>query len=83
MDYWTTPSHSAYTPKDIAYAVLSSWSFSGNEPDMWSHWKGRYEKLCSNGDKRIQKVGEIGKARCERNMKRALEDERREDVYGW
>lgn len=71
-----------YSPEDIVFAVLSSWSWSGKESDMWSHWKGRYENLCSNGDKRIQKVGEIGKARCVRNMKRALEDERREDVFG-
>lgn len=72
-----------YSTEDIADAVLYPMSYSGKKSDMWARWKSRYEKLCSNSDKRIQKVGEIGKANCERNMKSALEDERREAVYGW
>ncbi len=72
-----------YSPEDIADAVLYPMSYSGKESDMWVRWKSRYEKLCSNSDKRIQKVGEIGKTRCDKNMKRALEDERREAVYGY
>lgn len=71
-----------YSPEDVADAVLYTMSYSGKKSDMWNRWKSRYEKLCSSSDKRIQKVGEIGKANSESNMKRALEDERREAVFG-
>jgi len=73
-----------YTTEDIANAIfLFGWSLSGNESDMWSRWIARYDRLLSNDDPRIQKVGEIGKAKALKNLELALKDERREAIYGY
>jgi hypothetical protein len=73
-----------YTPEDIEDAIFSlTWSFSGNKSDMWNRWIARYDRLLSNSDSRIQKVGEIGKAKALKNLERALKEERREAIYGY
>jgi hypothetical protein len=51
--------------------------------DMWNCWVARYDRLLSNSDLRIQKVGKIGKAKALKNLERALKDERREAIYGY
>ena len=73
-----------YTPEEIENAIFSPiFSWSGNESDFWIKWEANYSELLSNSDPRIQKVGEIGKAKALKNLERALEDERREAIYGY
>ncbi|OHE55323.1 MAG: hypothetical protein A2Z47_12135 [Thermodesulfovibrio sp. RBG_19FT_COMBO_42_12] len=73
-----------YTPDNIEDAIFSPISFrEGNESDMWNRWIVRYDRLLSNSDSRIQKIGEIGKAKALKNFERALKEERREAIYGY
>ena len=73
-----------YTPEDIEDAIFSpSWSREGNASDMWNRWIARYDRLLSNSDPRIKKVGEIGKTKARKNLELALKDERREAIYGY
>lgn len=73
-----------YTPDNIEDAIFSPTSFrEGNESDMWNRWIARYDRLLSNSDSRIQKVGEIGKAKARENLERVLKKERREAIYGY
>jgi hypothetical protein len=73
-----------YAPEDIAGAIFSTTlSYSGNMSDMWNCWIARYDRLLSNSDPRIQKVGEIGKAKATKNREYALKEERLEAIYGY
>ncbi|MBI5102128.1 MAG: hypothetical protein HZB33_09885 [Nitrospirae bacterium] len=72
-----------YAHEDIEDVIFSRWSFSGKESDMWNRWIARYDRLLSNDDPRIQKIGEIGKAKALKNLERALKNERREAIHGY
>ena len=73
-----------YTPENIEDAIFStSWSCEGNKSEMWNRWIARYDRLLTNSDPRIQKVGEIGKAKAIKNRDYALEEERRGAIYGY
>jgi hypothetical protein len=72
-----------HSAEDIVVAARGySWSWGGRESNMWAEWVEKFNKLLSNSDSRIRKVGEIGLQHAKSNMKTALEQEYKEDVYG-
>lgn len=72
-----------YSVKEVVRAVLPfSFSWSGNQSDMWVEWVARFEKLCSDEDERIQEIGVAGKAYAEHNRDLALKKERNEAIFG-
>ncbi|OGP15958.1 MAG: hypothetical protein A2V21_313060 [Deltaproteobacteria bacterium GWC2_55_46] len=72
-----------YSPKDVADAIQGySWSWTGKESAFWSAWVHRFSELCENNDPGIQEIGRAGSAYTKAYMERALEEERREEIYG-
>lgn len=72
-----------YSPEDIPNAfyprAMSLW---GEEPSLWVEWIDRFDRLLSHDDKRIQAVGELGKANVEAKRDSALGRERQEAIHG-
>jgi hypothetical protein len=64
-------------------AFLSITGWGGNESDMWVPWIRQFSELLSHRDEGIQLVAERGVAYAQQQKQRALEEERREDVFGW
>lgn len=54
----------------------------GNESDMWEGWVEVFEQLCQDNDERIQDIGKEGKDYALKQKEQALQQERREAVYG-
>ena len=74
-----------YSSKEVALAIYGfgmEFGWIGSESEMWSGWVERFERLCSHEDERIREVGEMGKAHMEENLRRALNRERQEAIYG-
>jgi hypothetical protein len=72
-----------YVPEDIAneaYPRFSSWW--GEESAMWSKRAEQFDRLLSHEDKRIQKIGELAKARVEASRESALNREQQEAIHG-
>ena len=75
-----------YSNKEIAFSIYGTVGVSiewiGSESAMWLGWIRQFDKLSTNEDECIRKVGEIGKAHAEKNYVWALEEEKREAIYG-
>jgi len=72
-----------YSAEEVSRALRgNSYSWEGNESEMWGEWVARYETLCSAEDKGVREVGEIGKEYALAWQKDSKERERKCDVYG-
>ncbi|HEY3389780.1 MAG TPA: hypothetical protein VGK38_09430, partial [Prolixibacteraceae bacterium] len=74
------------SPMAIAQAVcgypfkIESWS--GHESKMREKWVNIFEQLCQHSDPVIREIGAIGKESAEDQLKKALEGEYNEEVFG-
>jgi hypothetical protein len=75
-----------YSPEKVVDACygypIGTISWSGRESVERKKWVDRFSLLLANSDERIQEIGKIGKAHAELALQRALERERREEIYG-
>jgi len=72
-----------YTPEKIVEATFGySWSWEGNESDMWHRWLKRFESLSAHDNPDLSRVGKEGERIALARMKRALETEQQEAIYG-
>jgi len=72
-----------YTVDDVAEATIgSSWSWSGNESDMWAAWIERFEPFRSHPDFRVR--GVVGRIleHAGAQRERAIKKEYDEAVHG-
>ena len=75
--------NAGYSAEEVARAIRGySWSWSGNESDMWSTWFERFCGLCSHSDRDVREVGRIGCEDTAAMRDRALAREREEAVHG-
>ncbi len=75
--------NAGYGADEIAQASLGfTYSWSGKESNLWLDWTHRFEALESHPDEQIRQVAKVGKARMQERYRIALEDERREAIYG-
>ena len=72
-----------YTLESIAGAVHGHFmEWSGNESDMWQGWIDKFDPLCLHEDEQIRQIGIIGRDYAMEQRTKALEQERREAVFG-
>jgi hypothetical protein len=72
-----------YQAKDIADAVFGDgWSWEGKLSNMWRRWQHHFSELSKNEDPDIKEIARIGEKLAIERLKDAIEEERREDVYG-
>jgi hypothetical protein len=72
-----------YSTNDIVAATLGQgWSWSGPESAMWAGWRSAFEELVDDSDSRISRIGERGVEVMVKRQQKALQEERREAVYG-
>lgn len=72
-----------YKHEEIISATYGfSYSWSGNESDMWDDWIKKFEPLCASEDEDIRKLGEIGRRKATLSKENALEQERNESIFG-
>ena len=76
-----------YPPDQVALAVygveIRMISWSGDESKFWEKWADRFTALQAHSDERIRYIGEIGQDIVGKNQKRAFEEERMEEIYGF
>jgi hypothetical protein len=72
-----------FSPEDVAGAAYSGdMSWAGAESAMWNGWAEQFAELRTHEDAGIRTAAEIGQAYAQQQKQRALEEERREDIYG-
>lgn len=75
-----------HSPDEIALAAVwanpEGFSIGGSEAAVWSEWLERFERLCEHHESDVRAIGEAGKAQVSALRDRALEQERKEAIYG-
>jgi hypothetical protein len=74
-----------YSPADIAASTFFSVGVSvewGPLSQKWEKLVQRFERLCEHEDVQIREIGQVGRARAEAMLQKALKQEHDEAVYG-
>jgi hypothetical protein len=66
----------------IAATYPSSFTWSGNESDLWQTWIDRFEKVCQHPNPRVRALAQAGRNRAEEERAAALKSERYRATYG-
>ncbi len=69
--------------EEVAHAVhLFGVSWTGSESSMWQDWVEQFERLATNRDDRIRRVGSVGATAARARAETAAQRERRQDIHG-
>jgi hypothetical protein len=72
-----------FTAEQIVSAAYGHvWGGSGKLSDGYEAWREAFQPLVAHADERIREIGNIGRARAERERDRALQREHAEGVRG-
>ena len=72
-----------FTPRGVAGAAYSGdMSWSGSESAMWNTLEEQFNALLAHEDESVRAAAEIGQAYAQQQRRKAMEEERYEDVYG-
>jgi hypothetical protein len=72
-----------YSAEEVAESAFpSSWSWNGNESDMWAQWLPQFERLTMHESPLIRQLGEIGSRITQARIAQARAYERCQAVFG-